>query len=80
MSCFTFNFYLHDITLICKQPGGEVETILSARFALANTMEFVDWEVLDENIFTLTADKGEVQDYLPMGRAKTAAAAAVPEE
>ena len=29
MSRFTFNCYRHEITLICRQPGGEVETILS---------------------------------------------------
>ena len=28
-SHFTFNCYRHEITLICRQPGGEVEIILS---------------------------------------------------
>ena len=28
MSRFTFNCYRHEITLICRQPGGEVMTIL----------------------------------------------------
>ena len=28
VSRFTFNCYRHEITLICRQPGGEVMTIL----------------------------------------------------
>ena len=45
-----------------------------ARAADGDKMEFGDWEV-DHDIFLLTADEGEVQDSLPVRRAKEARAA-----
>ena len=46
-----------------------------ARAADGNKMKFGDWEI-NHAMFTLTADEGEVQDSLPVRRAKEARAAA----
>ena len=66
-------------TNLCAGLKAGIEGALhavSARAALANTLEFGDWEV-DDDIFSLTAGDEEVQDSLPMRRAREARTAAV---
>ena len=66
-------------TNLCAGLEAGIEGALhavSARAALANTLDFGEWEI-DDDLFSLTAGEGEVQDSLPTRRAREARMAAV---